>query len=166
MFHQHDCLQSHHDCLLSPQGCVCCLHSAVFVSTRLFAVSTGLCLLSPHDCLLSPHGCCWTRRAVCCDRRCCLCGQASCLHSGKRTMPTLRRSKSLNDKITRQKNRTGDVIRDPRSPDVEGRTRTCVDNFQVSAARGATPDELLPPPPPPPPSCRASRDFQAVDLFG
>ncbi|KAK7097344.1 uncharacterized protein [Littorina saxatilis] len=46
-------------------------------------------------------------------------------------MPTLRRSKSLNDKITRQKNRTGDIIRDPRSPDVEGRTRTCVDNFQA-----------------------------------
>ncbi|KAL8562182.1 hypothetical protein ACOMHN_005167 [Nucella lapillus] len=46
-------------------------------------------------------------------------------------MPTLRRSKSLNDKIGRQKNRSGDVVRDPRSPDVEGRTRTCVDNFQA-----------------------------------
>ena len=71
-------------------------------------------------------------------------------------MPTLRRSKSLNDKITRQKNRTGDVIRDPRSPDVEGRTRTCVDNFQVSAARGATPDETLAPLPPPPPPPQAA----------
>ncbi|PVD34236.1 hypothetical protein C0Q70_05504 [Pomacea canaliculata] len=46
-------------------------------------------------------------------------------------MPTLRRSKSLNDKIARQKNRAGDIIRDPRSPEAEGRTRQCVDNFQA-----------------------------------
>ncbi|KAL8606238.1 hypothetical protein ACOMHN_012870 [Nucella lapillus] len=48
-------------------------------------------------------------------------------------MPTLHRSKSLNDKATRQKHRPGDVVRNPKSPEPAGRTRTrtCLDNYQL-----------------------------------
>ncbi|XP_076446532.1 uncharacterized protein LOC143283954 [Babylonia areolata] len=57
-------------------------------------------------------------------------------------MPTLRRSKSLNDKASRQKQRASDVVRDPRTSEDGGgggggggggrtRTRTCLDNYQL-----------------------------------